>query len=275
MAAQLRGSQLVPLTSSPTARPEYRPGFLLLADRQHFRAILQRRSLAHFLMAKTATTRIDQFKEWGMLSILYALSSFNAEMMRRSVHHDQALQTSAKLFAHSARWISDQMHPVMMVIGAAWMITMLLWIALGHPLPRWSFDAPGTWFGVRLLLEFAIINGLLFEPSLIQPGVLLGQIVVFLPYFVISWAWIFYRMDWVNKERSGSVVWLSDADQQNGFSRFDYLHSTINTLISKGKSVITGVSRQGRITVMIFNVMTLCLYAVAFARILQLTKATL
>jgi len=39
--------------------------------------------------------------------------------------------------------------------------------------------------------------------------------------------------------------------------------------------VITGVSRQGRIIVLLFNVMTLSLYAVAFARILQLTKATL
>jgi len=128
---------------------------------------------------------------------------------------------------------------------------------------------------LRLLMEFVIINGLLFQPSLVQPSVLLGQIVVFLPYYVITWGWIFYRLDWVGKEQSGGVVCLSDVNQEDGFSRFDYFHSTINTLINKGKPVITGVSRQGRIIVLLFNVMTLSLYAVAFARILQLTKATL
>jgi len=242
---------------------------------QKFRAILQTGNPAGSRMGTSETARIGQLKEWGVFGLLYAFSNFNAEMLRRAVGHDRALLTTQNLLAESARLISDQIHPVMMVIGAVWLLGMVVWIAQARRLPRWSFDGPGLWFVLRLLLEFVIINGLLFQPSLVQPGVLLWQIMVFLPYYVITWGWVFYRLDWVGKEQSGGVVYLSDVNQEDGFSRFDYFHSTINTLINKGKPVITGVSRQGRIIVLLFNVMTLSLYAVAFARILQLTKATL
>ncbi len=226
-------------------------------------------------MEVATATRQGQHKELAVFVVLYALSSFNAEMLRRSVGSDHALQTSHSLLAAATRLISDHIHPLIMAIGAVWLLTMAMAIAQGRRLPRWSFDGPGLWFCTRLMIEFLIINGLIFQPSLVQPGVLLGQIVIYLPFFVITWGWIFHRLDWVQTQQPGSVVQLSDIDNESAISRFDYFHSTINTLINKGKPTITGVSRTGRITVLIFNGMLLSLYAVAFARILQLTKATL
>ena len=91
------------------------------------------------------------------------------------------------------------------------------------------------------MLEFSIISGLIFEPSLVQPGVLLGQIVVFLPFFAITWGWIFCQLDWVGADQPGRVVVLNDAGQMTSYSRFDHFHSTIHTLINKGTPAISGV----------------------------------
>ena len=210
-----------------------------------------------------------------MFAGLYGLSNLNAEMLRRAVGADSKLQASPSLVADSARLISDHLHPLMMAIVAVWLLCLAVAIVRKRTLPRWAFDAAGLWFCVRLVLKFLIINGLIFQPALVQPGVLLGQIVVYLPFFVLNWGWIFYRLDWLHPIQPGSVIRLSDIAPERGLSRFDYFHSTVNTLINKGKATITGVSRTGRLTALIFNGMLLSLYAVAFARILQLTKATL
>lgn len=226
-------------------------------------------------MSNVRTDNAGQWKEWGVLVGLYSLSSFNAEMLRRAAGSDRSLQTADSLFAEAARLISDHIHPVMMVIGIGWLLAMAIRLGQGHQLKQWIFDIPAFWFCLRLIAEFLIINGLIFQPSLVQPGVLLGQIVVFLPFFVISWGWILHRLDWIDREQPGTVVQLTDIAPGAQASRFDYFHSTINTLINKGKPSIIGVSRKGRIVVLCFNAMLLCLYAVAFTRILQLTKATL
>ena len=47
----------------------------------------------------------------------------------------------------------------------------------------------------------------------------------------------------------------------------------ITTLINKGKPTIAGVSRRGQVLVIVYTGMLVGLYAVAFARILQLTRA--
>jgi hypothetical protein len=226
-------------------------------------------------MSPTETRRVGNLKEWGVLGLLYSLSNCNAEMLRRSLMNDQALFASKSMVAQLARLISDQLHPFMMTLGAGWLAGMALCIALDRRLPRWTFDGPGLWFSLRLVLEFSIISGLIFKTSLVQPGVLLGQIVVFLPFFAITWGWIFCRLDWVGADQPGRVVVLNDAGQMTSYSRFDYFHSTIHTLINKGTPAISGVSRHGKLIVLLFNVMALSLYAVAIARILQLTKASL
>lgn len=122
-------------------------------------------------------------------------------------------------------------------------------------------------------MEFLIINVLIFEPALVPPGVLLGQIVLYLPFFVVCWGWFFHRLDWVGRLETGEMIRLNDTDPGRGVSRFDDFHSAINSLLNKGKPTIAGVNRSGRIAVLMFNGMVLALYAVALTRILQLSRA--
>ena len=101
-----------------------------------------------------------------------------------------------------------------------------------------------AWFCLRLLAEYLTINGLIFEGSKVQPVILLNQ-----------------------------IVQLSDVDPSKGITSFDYYHASISTLLNKGKPTLVGVTRLGRTLVLIYLGMILGLYALTFARILQLTRA--
>ncbi|NBR29604.1 MAG: hypothetical protein EBT83_14515, partial [Betaproteobacteria bacterium] len=81
-----------------------------------------------------------------------------------------------------------------MLVCGVWLAALALALGRGRRQPRWSFDGLGMWFCLRLLVEFLIINMLIFEPALVPPGVLLGQIVIYLPFFVLSWGWFFHRL---------------------------------------------------------------------------------
>jgi hypothetical protein len=78
----------------------------------------------------------------------------------------------------------------------------LFWLALlrDQQVPRWLFDAMGIWYCLRLLMEFALLNALLFTPA-VSPRLLVGQIVFFIPCCVLTWGWIMGRIDFVNRER--------------------------------------------------------------------------
>lgn len=92
---------------------------------------------------------------------------------------------------------------------------------------------------------------------------------------MITWGWIFQRLDWVGQSEPGRLVQLSDIDPSRGIGRFDYYHSSINPLLNKGKPSIIGVSRSGRILVLVYQTMVLGLYAVTFTRLLQLSRSVL
>jgi hypothetical protein len=221
---------------------------------------------------------LAQAKELAVLALIYLLQITNAEMLRRATgvltrQHSGPEATS--LVKSYSLLLANHVHPVAMGVFGIWLTLMALLLARGQTLPRWSFDIPGIWFCLRLALEFVTISTLIFEKTTglsDVAGVVLGQIVVYLPYFVITWGWLFHRVDLIGRPEPGQVVRLVDANTDRGITSFDYYHSAITTLINKGKPTIAGVSRQGRVLVLAYLVMVVGLYAVAFARILQLTR---
>lgn len=177
------------------------------------------------------------------------------------------------VLTHDVSFVTLLVHPWAMLILGVWLLWMALAILLQRLLPRWSFEGLGLWFGLRLSLEFLIINLLIFAPRLVAPGVLLGQIVLYLPFFIFWWGWFFHRLDWFGRSTAGQVLQLIDAHEVAGLSRFDDFVSAINSLLSKGRPTIIAISGTGRIAVLIHNGMALTLDAVAVAPVPQLTKA--
>lgn len=96
------------------------------------------------------------------------------------------------------------------VLGV-WLVLLAAAIVGGRKPARWSFDVPGLWLAPRLVLEFLIINVLIFRPSLLPPGELPGRIEVYLPYFVIMWGWVFHRLDWVYRSQPCQLIQVFSA----------------------------------------------------------------
>ena len=145
-------------------------------------------------------------------------------------------------------------------------------IARDRILPRWMLDAMGIWAAGRMSLDFILINGLIFHPGLIQPSVLLSQILIYLPFFAITWGWIFYRLDRVHTGKSASIITMSHVGPTRTAQTYDYYHATFNAIINKGGAKITGMNRTGLIATLIFDTMLLCLYALMITRLFQLIK---
>ncbi|MEI8249891.1 MAG: hypothetical protein WCF98_01835 [Synechococcus sp. ELA057] len=216
----------------------------------------------------------EQALEWVVLVTLYLLQVFTAEMLRAAINHGHEGPGLNRMVSQILMLLADHLHPAAMQIFGLWLGVMALFLIGRRRLPRWAFDGPGLWFTIRLMLEFFTINALIFRPSIVTPQVLLAQIVIYLPYFIIAWGWIFQRLDWV-PGRPGSVLLLSDVHPDQPISRFDYFHSAINMLLNKGKQTISGVNRTGRLAVLTYMGMLLALYAVALARILQLSRSVI
>lgn len=222
--------------------------------------------------------RRSQTRELAVLGLLYLIQNSNAEMLRLGASSPAARQAGASSGNAVASWsfvLANHVHPLAMVLFGFWLTGMAAVLIRGRRLPRWAFDVPGLWFTLRLLAEYITINGLIFEGSKVPPGMLLVQIVLYLPFFVITWGWIFQRLDSVGQQEPGQVVQLIDAVPSRGITPFDYYHSSISTLLNKGKPTIVGVSRNGRLLVLLYLAMVLGLYALTCARILQLTRAVI
>ncbi len=147
----------------------------------------------------------------------------------------------------------------------------LFWFALlrGKSVPRWLFDAVGIWYCLRLLMEFALLNALLFTPA-VSPRLLVGQIVVFLPCFALTWGWIIWRIDCFGRPAPQQVVSLPA--EMEPITSFDYYHTSVISIVNNGSSKFKGVTRTGRFYVLIHSLMLLDLLGLIIARIYALVE---
>ena len=147
----------------------------------------------------------------------------------------------------------------------------IFWFALltGKRVPRWLFDAVGIWYCLRLLVEFALLNALLFTPA-VSPRLLVGQILVFIPCFIVTWGWMIWRIDFQGKELAQQIVRLPGETEP--ITSFDYYHTSVMSIVNKGNSKFEGVTRKGRVFVLIHSLMLLDLLGLIIARVYGLVQ---
>ena len=188
------------------------------------------------------------------------------------------------LFLHDAQgFVAQSANPVIIGIDA-FMQTMVrplgILFALSFPLfrlallggkrvPRWLFDAVGIWYCIRLLSEFVLLNALLFTPA-VSPKLLVGQIVVFLPCFVLTWGWIIWRIDCCGRPMAQQLVRLPA--EMEPITSFDYYHTSVLSIVNKGSSKFQGITRTGRFYVLIHSLMLLDLLGLIIAGVYALVE---
>lgn len=207
----------------------------------------------------------EQLKEVGALLslILVRMQMVNYVDAFDSSKSDktQAIKIAIKSAAVQHKWTNLYVHSAIIAL-------FVLCLLLRRRIPRrWLDVFAGAYIGFNLIFHFAKINLLLLTPPA-APSMLLGQIFTYLVFFVIAWGWIFWRFDWVGKEKPGTVVEIRD--QGEFLSTFDYYHASLMALVRRGSPEFSGLNRIGKILVAIHTFMVLDLIAVALGRFYQL-----
>jgi hypothetical protein len=217
-------------------------------------------------------TKKEQLKEVAVFMILALIEYSNSENLKAAVHENPSLKASQSVLADVVRLTSQDLHPILLIATAIWIALTITAIARQRIMPRWMLDAMGVWAVGRMTLDFILINGLIFHPGLVQPSVLLSQILIYLPFFAITWGWLFYRLDRVQSGKAASIITMSHVGPTRTPQTYDYYHATFNAIINKGGAKITGMNRTGLIATLSFDTMLLCLYALMITRLFQLIK---
>jgi hypothetical protein len=218
-------------------------------------------------IAKGSRTNSEQVKEGLALSLLALLQIAISGLFLKDAQGFVA-QSGTPLIVSIDAFMQALVRP----LGILFIVSFpLFWLALlrGKLVPRWLFDAVGIWYCLRLLMEFALLNALLFTPA-VSPRLLVGQIIVFIPCFVLTWGWIMWRVDFVNRASPQQVVSLPD--EMEPITSFDYYHTSVISIVNKGSSKFQGVTRTGRFYVLIHSLMLLDLLGLIIARVYGLVQ---
>ena len=143
-------------------------------------------------------------------------------------------------------------------------VALFSYLLVCREMPPWtraSMDVLGLFVVIRMLTQLIGLNILVFD--YVTPRYLLiEQLLFFLPYSLLVWGWIYWRLDGGG---SGAQRALFRFDFEGDAPRpLDYFVASFSSLLSPGHSLIQGSSARARILILvhgliIYNVMGLTL----------------
>ena len=214
-------------------------------------------------MINLPPNKLAQVKELLALTLLGLLSAFSASLLLKEEAKSLAIQNVNPIIRAYFSFSHATHHPLnvlfVFLVPSLWLMALFA----KRPLPRIIFDFVGAYFVFRLLFGFVFVNVLIFLPAA-SPPLLLGQIVAYLPFFVMMWGWLMWRFDCSGQESPQQIIAISGA--QEPIHSFDYYHASASCLTNQGKSEFQGVTKLGRFLVLIHNLMLLDVLGIALVR---------
>lgn len=161
--------------------------------------------------------------------------------------------------------------PMVLLYG---LVLLLLYGQLlrGRKVAPQILDGLGVWATFNLFVHFIKINLLMFSEA-VDPKLLLGQVITYLLFFVLTWGWIFWRLDRVAGPEAQAIVSVPSAAEGEG--SFDYYYASLMSILEGRMSMFQGVSRLGKSLVAVHSLMVLDLAAIALARFYQLVQKSI
>lgn len=173
-------------------------------------------------------------------------------------------------FAHFANHFGVMLRTPALLIYVVVMVLLYGQLLRGKRISDGVLDALGIWAVVSLLIHFVKINLLMLTP-VVEPKLLLGQVITYVLFFVLCWGWIFWRLDRIAGPEEQQIIEVPSAAKQGG--TFNYYHDSLMSILDGRKmSLFIGISRFGKVLVALHSLMILDLAAIALARFYQLVQ---
>ena len=131
--------------------------------------------------------------------------------------------------------------------------------------PTWArlfLDFLGAYVFLRLVIQLIGLNILVFD-SVTSRFLLISQLLFFLPYSLLVWGWVYWRLDTVARE-CNRPLFLLDCERFARPRPVDYFVASFSSVFSASINAIKGNSARARILLlshgfMIYDIMGLTL----------------
>ena len=133
----------------------------------------------------------------------------------------------------------------------------------------WFVDLFGGLLLLRCLAQFLLLNLLLLAPMR-AGGLLLTQLVLFLPVITIAFGWLYWRLDSGARRYGRAHIRFEEPEQQ--IDRFDYFYLSGITLLSFEHGDATGTTRLMKSLFLLHGVVMLDLVALTLSRAIALAS---
>ena len=214
-------------------------------------------------MIKLPPDKLGQIKELLALTLLGLFSAFSGYLLLKEEAHSFAIQNASPIIRDYFSFSHATHHPLNLLftflVPTLWLMALFAkWL-----LPRIIFDFFGALFVFRLVFGFVFVNVLIFLPTT-SPSLLLGQIIAYIPFFVMTWGWLMWRIDCCGQGSPQQIIAIPEAE--GAIHSFDYYHASANSVINQGKTGFKGVTKLGRFLVMVHSLMLLDVLGIALVR---------
>ena len=156
--------------------------------------------------------------------------------------------------------------------GAPFMAAFLLFVVyrvwLGKE-TQWGIDIIGGLLTLRCFIIFVLLNILLLS-ELRAGGLLLMQLILFLPVITLDFGWLYWRLDTAARMKGGKHIRFADDDESP--SPFDYFHIATRTLLQFKPTGASAASRLMKALFVIHGIMMLDLVALTLSRAISLAS---
>lgn len=134
---------------------------------------------------------------------------------------------------------------------------------------QWAVDVLGGMLTFRCLTQFMMLNLLLLS-RMKAGGLLLLELLLFIPVVTINFGWLYWRLDSSARSKGGSHIRFSE--EAGKLDPFDYFHASAMTLLQFEPSGATATSRLMKTLFVIHGAMMLDLVALTLSRAIGLAS---
>jgi hypothetical protein len=181
---------------------------------------------------------------------------------------DQIDDAHVKNFASLLKETHSLMREWIMPVMLVWVVAVQIQIARAKPVQR-AVDVVGGLLAFRCLTQFIMLNLLLLS-RMKAGGLLLLELLLFIPVITITFGWIYWRLDSAARARGGAHIRFSE--EAGTLDPFDYFHISSMTLLQFEPSGATATSRLMKTLFVIHGAMMLDLVALTLSRAIGLAS---
>ena len=177
---------------------------------------------------------------------------------------DSQLRSLAQLLYLVYLQVSHWAVPMMLVL----IVFLQIRVCFGKPV-QLGIDIMGVLLSIRCIFLFVILNLLLLS-KLKAGGMLLLQLVLFIPVITLNFGWLYWRLDTSARLKGRTHIKFSEA--AGPLDPFDYFHVAAKTLLQFEPSGAEATSRLMKVLFVLHGIMMLDLVALTLSRAIALAS---